>query len=195
MVSAFNARHSRIDRSLAPDRKTVNIIRSFRAVSSESIADIRQYERLTMYNPAAVSEMLNLPPSTLRRLAGQFADLLSETARIAGKKRKYTDDDVLLLKRISQYTRQKKTPEEIRKLLTIVEPEPEKSNALALLPSVLAEFETLRQHLADVESKLTASQERHDQASAELLETRERLERLETWLKLPWWKRFSGRPD
>lgn len=147
-----------------------------------------------MYNPRTVSEMLDIPPSTLRRLAGNYADLLSEAAGKSGSKRFYTDDDVLTLKRISAYTRQRKTPDEIRQLLQVVEPEPEPTNALALLPTVLAEFEHLRGQIASLNEQIQTSQEKHDQTSHELSETRQRLDRLEDWLKLPWYKRLTSRP-
>ena len=124
-----------------------------------------------MFSPRQVSEMIECPPSTLRRLATSYSDKLSETARGNGKRRLYSDDDVMLLKRIRQYTRQRKTPEQIRQLLDVVEPEPT-TNALALVPEIMQAFESMAGEITDLRTEINA--------------LRDDLERL----KRPWYKRL-----
>ena len=50
------------------------------------------------YSPQKIQQMLNLPPSTLRKYATLYSDHLSESAH--RKSRKYTVADLAVLKRI-----------------------------------------------------------------------------------------------
>lgn len=141
-----------------------------------------------MFTPAQVSEMLNLAPSSLRRYVTIFPDLLSDTAKLPSKSRRYTDADILVLRRIKDLIRSRKTPEEIRVALQVVEPEEPASSALALMPEVIQQFENLRAQLAEMQ----ANQETTKQ---ELEETRARLKALEERLSEPWYRRiFKRRP-
>jgi DNA-binding transcriptional MerR regulator len=138
------------------------------------------------YTPQIVSEMLDLPPSTLRRYASDYAPFLSETAQTGGKRRRYTDQDINILRRVRQLVRERKTPEEIRGALGVVDDAPA-SSALALLPDVLGEFERLRSVIAQMQAD-------YDNTRQELSDTKDRLQQLEDYLHTPWYKRIGKRP-
>lgn len=143
------------------------------------------------YTPKIVGEMLDLPPSTLRRYATDYGDFLSESARQTGKKRFYTDSDIPILRRISKYTRQRKPKDEIIKLLS-VEPdrppgETPQETALTLLPDVIQAFEIVRAKISYQDSEIESLREELDQTRADL-------RRLESWFSLPWYKRVGRRP-
>lgn len=137
------------------------------------------------YTPAQVSEMLGLPASSLRRYSVEYRDLLSGFAQAKGKKRRYTDADVQVIARIRELLREKKSPEEVRRLALIVE-DPQPGSALALLPQIAAEFENLRTHLARMEQERQADRE-------ELQQLRDQVNQLHQELqaaRIPWYKRF-----
>jgi DNA-binding transcriptional MerR regulator len=133
------------------------------------------------FTPAEVCAMLEVPPTTLRRYCDSWEEFLNPRAHSTGKKRRYTDNDILILHKVKAMTRNRRPPEEIRAALTVVTPESEPAgNVLALLPSVIAEFDSLRAQIAALQSEQT--------------ETQDRLKRLEAWLKMPWYKKLINRP-
>ena len=142
-----------------------------------------------MYTPAQVSEMLNIPPSTLRRLSSEFADMLSKQR---SRKRKYSESDIALLKRIREMTGEGVSLAEIRQALTIkildeAEPEPTADNTLMLVPAIAGELA----RIDESHHRLTRELER---LLTERQDDRQRLERLEAWLSLPWWVRLFRSP-
>ena len=143
-----------------------------------------------MYTPAQVSEMLNIPPSTLRRLSSEFADMLSKQR---SRKRKYSESDIALLKRIREMTGEGVSLAEIRQALTIripesePEPEPTADSTLALIPGIAGELA----RIDESHHRLTRELER---LLTERQDDRQRLERLEAWLSLPWWVRLFRSP-
>ena len=118
--------------------------------------------------------MLKIPASTLRRYSVDFADQLSDSARHTGHKRTYADDDVLTLRRIRKLSGQRLAPAEIRARLAVMEPE-SPSSALALMPEILNQFESLRADLAQAHEKID-----HLQARLDVLE-------------MPWYRRLFKR--
>lgn len=139
-----------------------------------------------LYDPKTVSSMLEIPSSTLRRYCQLFPEYFSETAKVPSKKRRYTNTDVITLKKIKELTRSRKTENEIRSALQIIQdqpPEPENQvNALALLPQIAAEFEQLRINQATTQTTIDQLQKRLDQLEKEAAERR-----------LPWYKRIRKR--
>lgn len=143
-----------------------------------------------MYKPNEASKLLNIPESTLRRLALQFKDYLSPQT---GRKRHYTQRDLSILQQARDMLESGLTVklvsarlEKITELMpdeqpTEQEPEPDNAspvlNQLAVLDkqysSLLSELERLR-----------------DERQVD----RERLARLEAWLSLPWWRRLFTSP-
>lgn len=106
-----------------------------------------KYQTTSLYDPKTVSEMLGIPTATIRRYAVDWSGYLSEYAQRPGKKRRYTDRDVLILKRLREYIGQRKDRDEIAQLLLVVEPD-KTSSALALLPDIVSEFESIRARFA-----------------------------------------------
>lgn len=133
-----------------------------------------------LYDPKQVSEMLSIPPSTIRRYSRDWSDFLSKYASQGGKKRRYTDTDVLILRKIRQLTVSRRSQEEIAAAIQVVDSSPDES-ALALLPQISEAFENIHQRQAE-----------HD---AQIAELKQRLEQLEEEAKTPWYKRIFKRPD
>ena len=131
-----------------------------------------------MYSPSQVSEMLGIPPSTLRRYSVLFAAFLSTQRK--GKKRTYSDDDISTLKRIKELAR-KMPIDQVGPRLGVVDDQPTApGSSLALIPEIAARFERLE---ADRQS-----------TAKEVSELRERLDALAGWAALPWWKRLFNPP-
>jgi DNA-binding transcriptional MerR regulator len=141
-----------------------------------------------MYSPSQVSEMLKIPPSTLRRYAVLFAAHLSPQP--PGKKRTYTDSDILIFQRVKDLSR-KIAIDQIGPLLLVVEEQPAApGNSLALVPEIAARFERLeadRQTTAQQVSELSARLERLEADQA-------RAARLTSWAALSWWRRLVTPP-
>lgn len=139
-----------------------------------------------MYTPMQVSEMLKIPPSTLRRYAAFFAAYLSPQA--PGKKRSYSDSDIVTLGKIKELSR--KLPlAQIGPRLPVVEEQPPPESSLALIPTIAKELERLDTERQAVTKGL-------DELRAAFQADHERLERWQKWAALPWWKRlFISPPD
>ena len=125
------------------------------------------------------SEMLKIPPSSLRRYSSYFASYLSPQS--PGRKRSYTDSDIVILGKIKELTR--KLPlDQIGPRLPLVEEPPPPENSLALIPGIAREFERIDTGL----SSLRASWE----------EDHKRLEKITAWARLPWWRKlFTSPPE
>ena len=143
---------------------------------------------LTMFTPSQVSEMLDIPGSSLRRLASQFSDRLSESAN--KRRRTYTDEDIKVLKRVRELTGQGMSIEEIKNVIDVAPSDsalakvPESS--LALLPEVLQEFESLRSEISDLRSEVNELKEWKSERDAKTAE----------YKKIPRWRRvFTDPPD
>ena len=136
-----------------------------------------------MFDPKSVSEMLDIPGSTLRRYCADYADLLSETARVTGRKRRYTNDDLLVLRRIKELTRNRKSPDEIRAAAAAAaaETETDVKSALVLIPAIAAEFEQLRSQIARLQSDQDENRAAIEQLRRELAARR------------PWWAKIIRR--
>jgi DNA-binding transcriptional MerR regulator len=74
------------------------------------------------YTPSAVSKMIGVSAATLRRYAGAFSEHLSDKAKVEGKKRYYTYQDVLILSRIRDLVRSRTPESEIPQLLQVIDP-------------------------------------------------------------------------
>jgi DNA-binding transcriptional MerR regulator len=141
-----------------------------------------------MFTPTQVSEMLSIPPSTLRRLASKFSDMLS---RQRSRHRRYSESDIALLKRIRDMTSHGMSLDEIRTALTIVSDTPKReevvSDMLSLMPAVASELDRLDTAYHQVMTELKHLRASHENAKSTI-------ERFEEWLALPWWRRIFSSP-
>lgn len=129
------------------------------------------------HSPKEVSELLQIPSSTLRRYSVAFALYLSPQS--PGKKRVYTDSDVVTLGKIKELAR--KFPlEKIGPLLQVVEVSPTPpDNSLMLIPA----FKAMTKELETLRAVWASDHERLD-----------RLEKIAEWAALPWWRRLFTPP-
>lgn len=138
-----------------------------------------------MFSPKQVSDMLQIPPSTLRRYSVLFAAHLSPQKE--GKKRVYTDQDITILKRIKDLSHKMPIDQIGPRLVIVDDPPPApKEETSSLLPEIFARFDWLeadRQKTAKEISELTTRLERLEADNAHT-------ERLKAWAALPWWQRL-----
>lgn len=140
-----------------------------------------------MFTPSQVSAMLEIPASSLRRYAVQFAPFLSRAGN-QSRRRAYTQNDVLVFKRIRELTGQGVPLEEVASRLQIVKNEPPEKNALALVPEIAAEFQRLASQVArlpELENQIAALAEiiEGERAARIALENELREYKNQTWFK------------
>ena len=100
-------------------------------------------------------------------------------ARSSGRKRFYTDTDILKLQKIRDLTRQRKHTDEIASALNIVESQPHhEENALSMLPGIFAEFDAIRGDLSHKVDRVAWDQYR---------------QALKEYNAIPWWRRIFTR--
>jgi len=97
-----------------------------------------------MFFPGQASELLNIPPSTLRRYANLFQDYLSEGAH-RKRRRTYTEADLTKLKQIRELLNAGSTLNEVSDQLdadieTTIDVEEDTSKALTL-PGLITQLE------------------------------------------------------
>lgn len=140
------------------------------------------------YTPKQVSEMLQIPASSLRRLSKDFSDQLSKQK---SRHRQYSEDDISLLKRVRELTARGMTLTAVKTELTFVTPDQQQPAApvdtLALIPTISHELTRLDDVTRSI--ILEFEQIRNDHKA-----TVDRLSRLEAWSRLSWWKRLFTRP-
>jgi len=130
-----------------------------------------------MITPAQASESISVPASTIRRWASRFERHLSPRK---GKKRTYTPTDLDTFRRIRDLSASGFGLDRIDSMLDVVETPPDPSTALL----TLADFV---QSLESAHSQVASLQQRLDEQNA-------RLQALEAWLALPFYKRIGKRP-
>lgn len=164
------------------------------------------------YTPSQVSEMLQMPASTLRYYARRFKDQLSDQGN--RKQRLYSDQDVKTLGIIHDLSAANVPLHVIEHRLHLNQPQEESrtiENSLALVPAIAAEIANAQEsaHLAQIaaehlreqieeQSKLIALQkEQLDQqgnslASVvdQLAQQKAQLNQIERWSSIPWYKRI-----
>ena len=133
-----------------------------------------------MLSPKQVSESLTVPPSTIRRWSVKFASHLSTGHLSPGQKRSYTLADVDTLRRIRDLHADGVALDRIDAMLDIVEFPPNESTALANLPDISREIESVHAVVAELRQIL------RDQS--------DRIKALEEWINTPWYKRIGKKP-
>jgi len=142
-----------------------------------------------MFTPGQVSEMLEIPPSTLRRYVKDHPEHLSKTAT-KKRGRRYTEADIATLARAREMLQQGREPEEVGKLLAVVSQEngqAEPNSALVLVPSISQALGEVQEQAQAVRSILEAVADRQSEAER-------RVEILEAWISEPWYRRLFARP-
>jgi len=142
-----------------------------------------------MFTPGQVSDMLDVPPSTLRRYVKQFVKHLSESAT-KKRGRRFTEQDIATLARARELLQQGRKPKEANELLAVVgedDPEAQPGAALALVPSISAALTEALDAARGLRTEV-------DDLSEKQGDTAARVYGLETWLREPWYRRIFSSP-
>ncbi|MCH8094099.1 MAG: MerR family transcriptional regulator [Chloroflexi bacterium] len=142
-----------------------------------------------MFTPGQVSDMLEIPPSTLRRYVKDLPKHLSKTAT-KKRGRRFTELDIATLARARELLQQGRKPEETNKLLAVVgqeDPDAQPDSALALVPSI-------SQALSEVQEQAQALRSILENVADNQNEANSRLEALEAWARAPSYRRIFGPP-
>ncbi len=130
-----------------------------------------------MITPGQASETLNTPHSTLRRWAKTFEDHLSPQT---GSHRVYTLEDLNTFRKIKDLLDHGHTYNSIKKQLDIVETPEDQEKGLSTVPDMIQALQIANDQLVSLNSKL------EDQ--------NQRIEKLEAWAALPWYKKIFTKP-
>ena len=143
-----------------------------------------------MFTPKQAAEILEIPPSTLRRYRSKWADHLSAP----DEKRRFTDEDIDTLRVIRDLTNQRKPQADIIAALQEPiepfifedfkpEPEPEQSSAIQSIEF----FQNIMDQLTDEHKTAIGAKSDHiEDLRREIAQLRADLEDA----KKPWWKRL-----
>lgn len=137
-----------------------------------------------MITPAQVSDSLNVPASTIRRWAARFENYLSPRK---GKKRSYTTADLDTFRRIRDYSASGFSLDRIAELLAVVESPADQSTELMRLSDFV-------QSLEIAHAAVTRLQNQIDDQSNQLEEQQARIQSLEEYITLPWYKKITQKP-
>jgi DNA-binding transcriptional MerR regulator len=148
----------------------------------------------TMYTPDQVSEMLQVPLSTLRRYASQYSKHLSEHTK--QRKRRYTEQDITILARARELLSNGHSPGEVNNLLSVISTEEQApESTIALIPSI---SEALTEAL-DTARTLRAEVDNHEQRISDyehkLSEIANKLDAIENTQNTPWYRKLFKRAE
>ncbi|MCB2173576.1 helix-turn-helix domain-containing protein [archaeon] len=139
-----------------------------------------------MYTPNQISEMLQIPTSTIRRYSTVFVDYLSFKHK-PGRKRDYTDQDVNTLARIRDLSNSGLTHAQIKERLEVVEvKEDQPGSNLLLIPSIAKELQTFRDFQQSTSQRITDLTNQNESLI-------QRVNDLENFVSLPWYKKITRR--
>lgn len=150
-----------------------------------------------MFTSGQISDMLEIPPSTLRRYVKDFAAHLLETA-IKKRGRRFNERDVTVIARAREMLQQGRDPKEVDKLLAVVgeeqEPEATPDSALALVPSISHALTEALDTARSLRMEVVELGDQVDDVAGRQVDTDRRLELLEAWMREPWWRRLFTHP-
>lgn len=131
-----------------------------------------------MYTPNQVSEMLKIPASTVRRYASIYTDYLS-FKHSQGRKREYTDQDIVTLARIRDLSNEGFNHNQIKDRITIIDHQEENpiTKSLDLIPSIAKQLQTFVDYQHQTNDQINLLTKRIDD--------------LESFIKLPWYKKIG----
>ena len=130
-----------------------------------------------MIAPGQASETLNIPTSTLRRLAKEFQEYLSPQT---GRKRSYTIEDLDTFRKIRELLDAGMTYEDIKPRLQIVESKDDQPRDLAIIPELINQLKIA----SETVQKMRSEMDQQDQ----------RIKGLEDWIALPWYGKIITKP-
>lgn len=130
-----------------------------------------------MLSPSQVSESLGIPPSTIRRWAVRYERHLSKRP---GKKRTYTPTDLDTFRRIRDLSASGFGLDRIDNMLDVVERPQDPTTSLISLADFAQSLETAHNQVAMLQTLVD--------------EQKARLDALETWIALPFYKRIGKKP-
>jgi len=148
-----------------------------------------------MFTPGQVSDMLEVPPSTLRRYVKQFEKHLSESATKT-RGRRFTERDVATLAQARELLQQGRKPKETNELLGVVgedDSEAQVDSALMLVPSIAEALAGALDVAQSLRSEVGTLAEQVEEIAEGQGATRAELTVLREYMRRPWWSRlFSG---
>jgi DNA-binding transcriptional MerR regulator len=132
-----------------------------------------------MIKPGQASDTLDIPPSTLRRLANEFEDYLSPQT---GRFREYTLEDLDTFRRIRELLSHGMTYEDVKTRLQVLEKpsEDQEVKDLAIVPELIKSLQIASDQLATLQAKSDDQDKR--------------IKALEAWLALPWYRKLFTKP-
>jgi len=136
-------------------------------------------------SPSQAAEVLQVHPRTLRRYCKAFANALSSSASVTGKKRYFDSSDIETLRRAQKYLSEGMNMEEVAEILPIRPSNQENQSPLVLSTESAIIVGELRERTRGVVVKV----DEHDERIRQL---EERIAELEKGSD-PWWKRFLRR--
>lgn len=149
------------------------------------------------YTPGQVAELLSIPSSSLSRYAREFSEYLSEGARGTGKRRAYTEGDVLILERVRALLLDGVPLGEVAARLRVVEGvlrmEGESQSTLQIIPSLAAKLEHAENALHNalmILDSMSSQVERIPELERRLSELEKELRE---YKEFPWYRRIFRR--
>ena len=133
----------------------------------------------TRLNPGQVAQLLGISTRTLRRWSTAFSNSLSAGARRRGRKRSFDGQDVATLRQASELLDDGLTLAQIAERLPAIEPN-QPVTALTLS--------------TEASMALGQALERTARLTDDVSDLDVRVDQLERWLALPWWRRIFTRP-
>ena len=150
-----------------------------------------------MFTPKQTAEILEIPPSTLRRYRSQWAGYLSAP----DKSRQYTQDDIDTLRLIRDLIGQRKSQDEIAEILMQgpqppfagdvfedeIPPGPQPQGAIQSIEF----FQNIMDQLTNEHKTALTAKDAHIET---LEKNQDRLQREIAWFRLPWYKKMFRDP-
>ena len=131
-----------------------------------------------MFTPGIAAELINIPPSSLRRYVVLYRDFLSPAAR--KRPRSYNQADLTTLARVKELLTQGTLIKDVPQILEseqgkIIDQDQPESKALTL-PGLIVQLQDM--------------QAAFDNQASQIVQLQKRLD----WLELPIWKRIGRTP-
>lgn len=148
-----------------------------------------------MIKPSQASEALNIPPSTLRRLAKEFENYLSPQT---GSHRSYTLEDLDTFRKIHKMLSSGMTYKEAKDKLQIIDPSENEVTDLAIVPEIINQLTLSNEIINDLQNQIDKLKIQDQNKTESIIKMNQKLEKLESlykWDRLPWYKKIFIDPS